>query len=72
MVVFSKRIFVCCDRGGEGRAGRRSWGTIVYSRERMERSRTIPLFRKKNKRIERVLKILERFVKERKLLAKNV
>ena len=29
------------------RAGRRSWGTIVLSRERTERSRTIPSFRKK-------------------------
>ena len=47
------------------RAGRRSWGTIVYSRERTERARTIPSFRIKNERIERVLKILERFVKKR-------
>ena len=38
------------------RAGRRSWGTIVLSRERTERSRTIPPFQKKNERIERVLK----------------
>ena len=38
------------------RAGRRSWGTIVLSRERMEQSRMIPSFRKKNERIEPVLK----------------
>ena len=38
------------------RAGRRSWGTIVLSRDRTERSRTIPSFRKKNERIEGVLK----------------
>ena len=38
------------------RAGRPSWGTIVLSRERTERSRTIPSFRKKNERIECVLK----------------
>ena len=41
------------------RAGRRSWGTIVLSRERTERterSRTIPSFRKKKERKERVLK----------------
>ena len=37
-------------------AGRRSWGTIVLSRERTERSRTIPSFRKKNERIERDIK----------------
>ena len=35
-----------------------SWGTIVLSRERTERSRTIPSFRKKNEHIERVLKIV--------------
>ena len=40
----------------ENRAGRRSWGTIVLSRERTERLRTIPSFRKKNKRIECILK----------------
>ena len=38
------------------RAGRRSWGTIVLSRERTERSRTVPSFRKKNELIEHVLK----------------
>ena len=38
------------------RAGRRSLGTIVLLRERTERSRTIPSFRKKNECIERVLK----------------
>ena len=38
------------------RAGRVNGGTIVLSRERTERSRTIPSFRKKNERLERVLK----------------
>ena len=38
------------------RAGRVPGGTIVLSRERTERSRTIPWFRKKNERLERVLK----------------
>ena len=37
-------------------AGRRSWKTIVLSRERTKRSRMIPSFQKKNERIERVLK----------------
>ena len=50
----------------EGRAGRRSWGTIILSREGTELSRTIPSFRKKNERIERVFKILEQLVKERR------
>ena len=36
------------------RARCRSWGTIVLSQERMERSRTS--FRKKNERIEHILK----------------
>ena len=38
------------------RAGRVNSGTIVLSRERTERSKTIPWFRKKNERFERVLK----------------
>ena len=38
------------------RAGRVNGGTIVLSRERTERSRTIPSFRKKNERLESVLK----------------
>ena len=38
------------------RAGCRSWGTIVLSQERTERSRTIPSFPKKNEHIESVLK----------------
>ena len=56
------------------RAGRRSWGTIILSRERTERSKTIPLFRKKNKRIEHVLKHIGTICKvmEWKLLEKNV
>ena len=37
------------------RAGHRSWGTIVLSREQTELSRTIQSFRKKNERIKRVL-----------------
>ena len=40
----------------DSRAGRHSWGTIVLSRERTKQSRTIPLFRKKNERIEHALK----------------
>ena len=35
------------------------------SQEQTERSRTIPSFRKKNKRTETFLKMLERFVKQR-------
>ena len=56
------------------RARRRSWGTIVLSRERTERSRKIPTFRKKNERIERVLKNIGTICKgtERQLLEKNV
>ena len=46
------------DGSGAARAGRRSWGTIVLSRKRTERSRTIPSFRKKNESIKRVLKNL--------------
>ena len=42
--------------GVYSRTGRRSSGTIVLKRERMERSRTIPSFRKKNEPIELVLK----------------
>ena len=59
---------------GMNRAGRRSWGTIVLSREQTERSKTIPSFRKKNERIERVLKNIRTMCKEteRKLLEKNV
>ena len=38
------------------RAGRINGGTIVLCRERTERSRTIPSFRKKNERLEQVLK----------------
>ena len=34
---------------GLPRAWPRSWGTIVLSREQMEQSRTIPLFRKKER-----------------------
>ena len=41
---------------GKIRAGRVPGGTIVLSRERTERSRMIPSFRKKNERLERVLK----------------
>ena len=57
----------------EGRAGRVNGGTIVLSRERTERSRTIPSFRKKNERLERVLKNIGTITKrtERKLLEKN-
>ena len=36
-------------------AGRFPGGTIVLSRERMERSRMIPMFRKKHEHLERVL-----------------
>ena len=46
------------------RAGRVPGGTIVLSRERTELSRTIPSFQK-YERSERVLKNLERLVKER-------
>ena len=45
------------------RAGRRSWGTIVFSRERPELSRTIPLFQKKNEHRERILKNIETIIK---------
>ena len=47
------------------RAGRVSGGTIVLSRERTERSRTIPSFRKKTNAQNAFLKLLERLVKER-------
>ena len=55
------------------RAGRVPGGTIVLSRERTERSRTIPMFRKKRERLDHILK---NFVKERngtewELLEKN-
>ena len=43
------------------RAGRRSWGTILHSRERTELSRTIPSFQKKE-HIERVLKNIETII----------
>ena len=46
------------------RAGRRSWGTIVLSREWTERPRTIPSFWKENEHIERVLKNIETICKE--------
>ena len=57
------------------RAGRLSWGTIILSRERTERLRTIPSFqKKKNEIIERVLKNIGTICKgtELKLLEKNV
>ena len=47
----------------EPRAGRVNGGTIVLSREQTERSRTIPSFRKKNERLERVLKNIGTFSK---------
>ena len=43
-------------QGINARAGRRSWGMVVLSQERTERSRTIQSFRKKNELIERILK----------------
>jgi len=54
------------------RSGRVPGGTIVLSRERTERSRTIPSFRK-NERLERVLKNIGTISKrtERELLEKN-
>ena len=62
---------------GKIRAGRVPGGTIVLSRERTERSRTIPSFRK-NERLERVLKNIGTISKrteqnetERELLEKN-
>ena len=45
------------------RAGRVPGGTIVLSWERTERSRTTPSFRKKNERLERVLKNIGTFSK---------
>ena len=55
------------------RAGRVNGGTIVLCRERTEQSRTIPSFRKKNERLERVLKNIGTISKrtERELLEKN-
>ena len=44
---------------------------IVLSRERTERSRTIPPFRKKNERIERVLKTIGTICKETERLKKK-
>ena len=55
----------------KGRAGRRSLGTIVLSREQTERSRTIPSFRKKNERIERVLKNIGTICKETERMKKR-
>jgi len=55
------------------RAGRVPGGMIVLSRERTERSRTIPSFWKKNERLERVLKNVWTISKrtERELLEKK-
>ena len=75
---YMKRVLKPCrtDLGAPAaRAGRVPGGTIILSRERTERSRTIPSFGKK-KCSECVLKILERLVKEQngtegELLEKN-
>ena len=52
-------------------AGCRSWGTIVLSQERTERSRTIPSFPKKNERIERVFKNIRTICKGTERLKKE-
>ena len=47
-------------------------GTIVLSQEQTELSKTIPLFRKKNDRIERVLKNVGTICKGTEIFEKSV
>ena len=70
MATIHNKQTIECDVNG--RAGRVPGGTIVLSRERTERSRMIPSFRK-NERLEWVLKNIGTISKrtERELLEKN-
>ena len=67
--IHNKQKIECDVKAWAGRVPR---GTIVLSRERTERSRTIPSFRK-NERLEWVLKNIGTISKrtERELLEKN-
>ena len=58
LIVFKYQKFT-----SSSRAGRVPGGTIVLSWERTERSKTTPSFRKKNERLERVLKNIGTFSK---------